>query len=617
VAIVLSLPRLPSALLHALELVLDLSWLLIAVAFHLLRSSLFALGLGGREKARLIKEQARHFAGEVKEDARKLVSLPASVMANFARALRLVRSLVDRLAGKLRPWAGGPRGLEGESRSRAYGFEADYELIERLPPGGSTARLFVVRPRAPSRLRAAGPGGERMVLKYFDLSLGSHLENIVRESGAVRLATQLGLVLDSKMSPASFYYVMPYYEGKTLTEEVRTIHRSLAEGARPPDEDLRRCLRWLRDLLETIVAYHERGVFHKDIKPDNLIVEGERLRLVDIGLLTPLESTLQLTTHGTECFRDPDMVRLAARGVSVRDVDCAKFDVYSIGAVLYFMADGGFPASGSLSRWSRPVPPCLEWISSRAMADFAKRYASSREMLRDVEEILALPADSPLDETKVSSLPSFHDGEVSSPQVGTAPPAASPERPVAQVAEAAPGLAPGATARGGSGARLLKLGAAVLILAGALGAGAALVYEDARQSAARAAVEALFHPVVPEEAAPVRRFPSRQDAARWIAEDLDDLQPRAGELGARIPIVPVLPGPAEDPEARELLRELKLALAHRAVPFATRAEAAPAGEPERGARELRLRASRRDGLRRVEGELSGPGGAGRWAVEYP
>ena len=75
----------------------------------------------------------------------------------------------------------------------------------------------------------------------------------------------------------------------------------------------------MSELLRTLDGYHRQGVIHKDVKPDNLIVTDQGVRLVDLGLLTPLASALTLTTHGTEYFRDPEMVKLAVQGKRVRD----------------------------------------------------------------------------------------------------------------------------------------------------------------------------------------------------------------------------------------------------------------------------------------------------------
>jgi serine/threonine protein kinase len=111
---------------------------------------------------------------------------------------------------------------------------------------------------------------------------------------------------------------------------------------------------------------------------------------------------MTLTTHGTEYFRDPELVRQAMRGVKVHQVDGSKFDVFGAGAVLYFMLENTFPAHGGLSDFSKESPECIRWVVRRAMADYDKRYHSIKEMLADVETILSAkhisgvrPADLP------------------------------------------------------------------------------------------------------------------------------------------------------------------------------------------------------------------------------
>ena len=108
--------------------------------------------------------------------------------------------------------------------------------------------------------------------------------------------------------------------------------------------------------METLRAYHDGGLWHKDVKPENVIVHDGRAHLVDLGLVTPLRSAMTLTTHGTEYFRDPEMVRQALRGVKVHQVNGAKFDIYAAGAVLYFLIENDFPAHGALSRFTRKSP---------------------------------------------------------------------------------------------------------------------------------------------------------------------------------------------------------------------------------------------------------------------
>jgi hypothetical protein len=279
-------------------------------------------------------------------------------------------------------------------------FPAEYVVVDELQPGGSSARLYVVRKAD------EGDNGTLYVLKYFNLRAGGNLESVVRESQAAQLAQKLGLIIESKLGDSAFWYVMPYYHGETLTGGVmRNIKQARADGTLA--DHYRVSLGYVHQLLQIIARYHESGVFHKDIKPDNLIINGEKIYLVDIGLMTPLSSMSQLTTHGTEYFRDPEMVKLALEGREVREVDAAKFDVYSIGAVLFFALSGEFPTSGALSRMPNEVPMATSWVVNRAMTGMHQRYADARAMLTDVDYLCWAAANGKLGTIKPADLPSF------------------------------------------------------------------------------------------------------------------------------------------------------------------------------------------------------------------
>ncbi len=270
------------------------------------------------------------------------------------------------------------------------GFEG-YTVESELPAGGSGARLYLATPDDARRAdwRAAGyadPG--QVVIKSFDLEFGSTLPQIVRENRALVAARRLGLVLEHELSSGRFHYVMPFVPGEGLDKACTGLHeRSGSQGL--DDSALRSIVGYGCDLAATLGRFHREGLWHKDVKPSNLIVSDGRLHVVDLGLVTPLASSLTLTTHGTEYYRDPEMVRLAMQGVKVHEVDGVKFDIYSTGAVLYSVVENSFPAHGSLSRISKRCPDALAWIIRRCMADLATRYASADELGRDLAHVLA------------------------------------------------------------------------------------------------------------------------------------------------------------------------------------------------------------------------------------
>jgi len=273
--------------------------------------------------------------------------------------------------------------------ARAKGQFEGYSIVGSLPGGGSGGKLYIAEPDAIRRAafeRSGQMGVRQVVIKVFSLQDGSSLPQIVRESRALEAAKKLGLVLDHELNNERFFYVTRYVPGDSLSLVTQRLHAlSGSQGLAGPQ--LRLALGYAADLLGTLTQYHQGGLWHKDVKPDNIIVDGDNAHLVDFGLVTPLRSGMTLTTHGTEYFRDPEMVRMALKGVKVHQVDGAKFDLYAAGAVLYSMIENSFPAHGGLSQISRQCPEALRWIIRRAMTDYDKRYASAQQMLTDLEVV--------------------------------------------------------------------------------------------------------------------------------------------------------------------------------------------------------------------------------------
>jgi len=251
-----------------------------------------------------------------------------------------------------------------------------YKVVGTLPSGGSGAKIYIVQPTNTS---------SKIVIKCFDISDGSQLPQIVRESRSMEAAKKLGLIIEHHLDNERFWYAMPYHEGDHLGVVTSLLHGT---SSHLNNKNLRTVLLYQQTLLQTLQEYHKAGLWHKDVKPDNIIVHDGRAHLVDLGLVTPLASAMTLTTHGTEYFRDSELVRQAMRGVKVHQVDGSKFDVYSAGAVLYFMLENTFPPHGGLSGFNKKSPEGVRWIVRRAMSDYDKRYASIEEMLADVETIL-------------------------------------------------------------------------------------------------------------------------------------------------------------------------------------------------------------------------------------
>ena len=313
-----------------------------------------------------------------------------------------IPDVIARAPGADRP-AGGKSSFDG------------YEVVGSLPPGGSGAKLYLANPLDEKEAQLTKAGlhvPDRVVIKAFSLESGSTLPQIVRESRALEAARDLGLVLEHELTPTSFHYVMPFVPGEDLGEVGRGLHSACGPDGLDK-KSLRAVMGYGSGLLGILSRFHRAGLWHKDIKPNNVMVAGDRVELVDLGLVTPLSSAMTLTTHGTEYYRDPELVRQAMQGVKVQDVDGVKFDLYSTGAVLYNLVENEFPAHGSLSKITKRCPDALRWIIRRSMADMRSRYGSADEMLEDVRVLLT--ANDPF-AVKPAQLPSMGGEKVELPE---------------------------------------------------------------------------------------------------------------------------------------------------------------------------------------------------------
>lgn len=300
----------------------------------------------------------------------------------------------DYLAGRepkpaAKVQAAAMRAAPGKDKPRRTDQFEGYRVVGSLPTGGSGAKIYVADLDDKKRRSLADTGmdvPQQVVIKCFQLDAGSNLSQIVRESRALESAKRLGMVLEHGLDERRYFYVMPYVPGESLSHVTRKMH-AVAGSKGLQQKQVTEALSYLADLLVTLDRFHAAGLWHKDVKPDNIIVRDGRAHLVDLGLVTPLGSAMTLTTHGTEYFRDPELVRQALRGAKVHEVDGARFDLYAAGAVLFSVIEDSFPAHGSLSTISKPCPDAVHWIVRRAMADLDSRYRDAAEMLADVRKV--------------------------------------------------------------------------------------------------------------------------------------------------------------------------------------------------------------------------------------
>src|SRR5918999_693652 len=128
------------------------------------------------------------------------------------------------------------------------------------------------------------------------------------------------------------YFVMALVTGGSLATLI-------AREPRQPIDEVRRLLCEIADAL----AYaHLRGVIHRDIKPDNILLDGEtgRAMVTDFGIARAIEAGTRLTVTGlavgTPTYMSPE------QAVGEREID-GRSDIYSLGVLAYQMLTGRVP----------------------------------------------------------------------------------------------------------------------------------------------------------------------------------------------------------------------------------------------------------------------------------
>jgi serine/threonine-protein kinase len=130
------------------------------------------------------------------------------------------------------------------------------------------------------------------------------------------------------------YFVMGYVDGESVAGRIRR------RGRLPVDE----ARRIMMETADALSAAHALSVIHRDIKPDNILLEGTRGRVMvtDFGIAKALSSTSAATLTGigvaigTPAFMSPE------QAAGERDID-GRSDLYSLGVVTYQMLTGALP----------------------------------------------------------------------------------------------------------------------------------------------------------------------------------------------------------------------------------------------------------------------------------
>ena len=303
-----------------------------------------------------------------------------------------------------------------------------YEILELIGTGGM-ANVYKARCHRLNRLVAI------KILKSDLADNADFRRRFHDESQAVAQLSHANIVsvYDVSTNPDREYIVMELIDGITLKQYMERRGRM----------DWRESLHFITQIMRGLSHAHSRGIIHRDIKPQNIMVLRDgSVKVADFGIacLANAGQTLTQEALGSVHYISPEQ----ARGDRID----ARSDIYSAGVVLYEMLTGRLPFEGdsavsvaiqhlsSVPLAPRDIDPSipepLELICMKAMnSDPNKRYASADAMIEDLEkfrrdpsvdmdyirqELTAPAADTeptmPLPTAQVASAVKKHTGEL-------------------------------------------------------------------------------------------------------------------------------------------------------------------------------------------------------------
>ncbi|MBD8031705.1 MULTISPECIES: Stk1 family PASTA domain-containing Ser/Thr kinase [Solibacillus] len=189
------------------------------------------------------------------------------------------------------------------------------------------------------------------------------------------------------------YIVMEYIKGKTLKQYIQEFSPLSAA----------RSVHIMKQLTSAMAHAHENGIIHRDIKPQNILMDEEgNVKITDFGIATSLGATSFTQTNsviGTVHYLSPEQ----ARG----GIATMKSDIYALGIVLYELLTGELPFSGesavsialkhlqtetpSVREFDASIPQSVENIVLKATSkDANHRYNNAEEMEEDLDTCLSI-----------------------------------------------------------------------------------------------------------------------------------------------------------------------------------------------------------------------------------
>jgi dienelactone hydrolase len=266
-------------------------------------------------------------------------------------------------------------------RELGHGGMATVHLARDLKHDRAVA-IKVLRPEL-----AQAMGGERF---HREITIASKLQS-----------PHILPLLDSGEADGLLYYVMPLVDGESLRDLLAR------DGAMPPSE----AIRLLAEIVDGLAHAHRRGVLHRDIKPDNVMLAERHALLMDFGVAKALAEGR--SSGGASGTADPH-VTLTEVGISLGtpaymapeqaaadpNID-HRADIYAVGVMAYEMLTGSPPFTGTpqvviashITKTPAPLQAAVPGLSAAIAAivmrclakDPADRYQTADALLQAIE----------------------------------------------------------------------------------------------------------------------------------------------------------------------------------------------------------------------------------------
>jgi formylglycine-generating enzyme required for sulfatase activity/tRNA A-37 threonylcarbamoyl transferase component Bud32 len=261
--------------------------------------------------------------------------------------------------------------------------------VERELGAGGMSRVFVAEEKALHR---------RVVIKVLPPELAGSM-SVERFRREIELAASLQHphivpVLQAGQAGELLYYTMPLVEGESLRARIERV------GVLPVVE----AAQLLRDVADALAYAHRRGVVHRDIKPDNVLVSDHHALVTDFGVakaLTEATQAVSLTSAGIALGTPTYMAPEQAAADPHTD---HRADIYALGALAYEMLTGRAPFVGTspqmifaaqlmetpepCARHRPDTPPALDALVMRCLKKQpVDRWQSADELLLPLASI--------------------------------------------------------------------------------------------------------------------------------------------------------------------------------------------------------------------------------------